>query len=414
MPHSSDIQTPSSVSAGLARDRTRAVVAGYLGWTLDAFDFFLVVFCSTTIAREFGQPNSAIILSLTLTLATRPIGAIIFGLLADRYGRRIPLMANLVFFSIIEILSGLAPNYTTFMILRALFGIGMGGEWGVGASLSMEKVPMKFRGLLSGVLQSGYTMGYLLASVAYFFVFTPYGWRPLFFIGGVPALLAIFVRYGITESKVWEETRHENWHSLLVAIEENWKTLLYIVVLMAAFNSSSHGTQDLYPTFLKKDWDMENRPRLLAVVVAIANVGAIIGAIVVGYFSDRYGRKQVIRLAFIGAVLVIPLWAFAPTGNIVFLAAGGFLIQFMLQGAWGTIPAHLSELSPDAVRGFLPGFGYQCGALIAGTVPFIQEHLSQTYPRANVMSGTCFIIFLMTLGVVAVGPERRGVHFGKK
>src|SRR5918911_1745935 len=211
-------------------DHRAALIAGFLGWTLDAFDFFLVVFTLTAIAQEFGKTDAELALTLTVTLAFRPVGAFIFGLLADRYGRRLPLMIDLVFYSIVEVLSGLAPNYTTFLILRALFGIGMGGEWGVGASLAMEKVPAKLRGVLSGLLQEGYAAGYLLAAVCYFFVFPHWGWRPLFFIGGLPALLVLFVRFGVKESEVWEKTRHASWGKLGRGIVSHWKTLLYLIV----------------------------------------------------------------------------------------------------------------------------------------------------------------------------------------
>src|SRR6266545_4837392 len=194
-----------------SNDHRAALLAGFLGWTLDAFDFFLVVVTLTAIAKEFHRTDKEIALSIALTLGFRPVGAFIFGLLADRYGRRLPLMLDLVFYSVVEVLSGLAPNYATFMVLRALFGIGMGGEWGVGASLAMEKVPPRLRGVLSGLLQEGYAAGYLLAAICYFFLFQHWGWRPLFMLGGLPALLAIFVRMRVKESEVWETARPADW-----------------------------------------------------------------------------------------------------------------------------------------------------------------------------------------------------------
>src|SRR5215468_2585835 len=241
-----------------------ALAAGFLGWTLDAFDFFLVGLSLTAIAAEFHKTDAEIALTITLTLAFRPVGAFIFGLLADRYGRRLPLIIDLIFYSFIEVLSGLAPNYTTFVILRALFGIGMGGEWGVGASLAMEKVPPKLRGVLSGLLQEGYATGYLLAALCYFFVFPRWGWRPMFFIGGLPALLAIFVRMHVKESEVWEKTKHKSWGNLGRGIASHWKLFLYLVLLMMMMNFVSHGTQDLYPTLLKRAWHFE--PRKVAAV----------------------------------------------------------------------------------------------------------------------------------------------------
>src|SRR5215471_936799 len=269
-----------------------ALLAGFLGWTLDAFDFFLVVVTLTAIAKEFHRTDKEIALSIALTLGFRPVGAFIFGLLADRYGRRLPLMLDLVFYSVVEVLSGLAPNYATFMVLRALFGIGMGGEWGVGASLAMEKVPPRLRGLLSGFLQQGYATGYLLAALCFYFLFGRLGWRPLFFIGGLPALLALFVRMRVKESEVWEKTKHATWGDLGRAIAKNWKIFLYIVVLMTGMNLASHGTQDMYPTFLERFWRFGPVERSL--ISAISMIGAILGGVAVGLLSDRIGRRRAI------------------------------------------------------------------------------------------------------------------------
>jgi SHS family lactate transporter-like MFS transporter len=389
-------------------DHRAAVLAGFLGWTLDAFDFFLVVFTLTAIAREFGKSDAELALTITVTLAFRPVGAFIFGLLADRYGRRLPLMIDLVFYSVVEVLSGLAPNYTTFLILRALFGIGMGGEWGVGASLAMEKVPPRLRGVLSGLLQEGYAVGYLLAAVCYFFVFPRWGWRPLFFIGGLPALLTLYVRFGVKESEVWERTRHATWGELGRGIASHWKTFLYLTLLMAMMNFASHGTQDMYPTFLQRDWGFS--PQARSAVTAVSMVGAITGGILFGLLSDRWGRRRAMVLAFGLAVLVIPLWAFAPT--LALLVAGAFLMQFMVQGAWGVIPAHITELSPDSVRGFLPGFAYQCGVLIAGSVAYIEAVFAERTTYARAMALVAFVVFTVAAVVAALGRERRGITFG--
>src|SRR5437870_9297718 len=267
-----------------------ALLAGFLGWTLDAFDFFLVVVTLTAIAKEFHRTDKEIALSIALTLGFRPVGAFIFGLLADRYGRRLPLMLDLVFYSVIEVLSGLAPNYTTFLILRALFGIGMGGEWGVGASLAMEKVPARWRGVLSGVLQEGYAVGYLLAACCYFFVFPKWGWRPMFFIGGLPALLALFVRFKVKESVVWQKSRQASWSGLGIAIVSHWKIFLYLTALMTMMNFASHGTQDMYPTFLQIQRGFS--PQQVAVIAVLYNIGAIAGGVLVGLYSDRFGRRR--------------------------------------------------------------------------------------------------------------------------
>src|SRR5437870_5131408 len=384
-----------------------ALLAGFLGWTLDAFDFFLVVVTLTAIAKEFHRTDKEIALSIALTLGFRPVGAFIFGLLADRYGRRLPLMLDLVFYSVIEVLSGLAPNYTTFLILRALFGIGMGGEWGVGASLAMEKVPPKWRGVLSGILQEGYAVGYLLAACCYFFVFPKWGWRPMFFIGGLPALLALFVRFKVKESVVWERTRPPNWSGVGRAIVSQWKLFLYLSCLMMMMNFASHGTQDMYPTFLKLERGFS--PRQVAVIVVIYNIGALVGGILFGLYSDRFGRRRGMATAFLLATVMIPFWAYAP--NTPLLVLGAFLMQFMVQGAWGVIPAHITELSPDSVRGFLPGLAYQCGVLLASSVPYTVAVFSKSLNYSTAMALTALTVFLLGIAVILLGPEKKGAPF---
>src|SRR5436189_451226 len=392
----------------VANDQTAPVAAGFLGWTLDAFDFFLVVMTLTAIARDFGKSDAAVALSITITLAFRPVGALIFGLLADRYGRKIPLMVDLVFYSVIEVLSGLAPNYTTFLVLRALFGIGMGAEWGVGASLVMEKVPPRLRGVMSGLLQQGYAAGYLLAALCYLLVFPHWGWRPLFFIGGLPALLALFVRARGQESDVWRETRHETWSHLGRALASNWKLFLYITGLMAMMNMVSHGTQDMYPTFLERDWHLG--PTTRAAITAFSQVGALCGGVLCGLYSDRLGRRRMIALALLGAILAIPLWAFAPGAPLLWL--GAFIMQFFVQGAWGVIPAHINELSPDGVRGFLPGFGYQTGVLFGQAIVFIQAKAAVGRSWSVVMATSAVSVFALAAIVAAVGPEHKGRIYG--
>jgi len=362
----------------------------------------------TAIGREFHRADAAVAFSITLTLAFRPIGALLFGVMADRYGRRLPLMLTVIFYSVVEVLSGLAPTFATFLVLRALFGIGMGGEWGVGASLVMEKVPPARRGAFSGLLQQGYAAGYLLAALSYFVVFPRWGWRPLFVVGGLPALLALYVRTKVTESEVWETTRHRDWGQLGRSIAGHWKLFLYMTLLMAVMNVVSHGTQDLYPTFLERVWGAAPGGR--AALTALAMVGALVGGMLCGFVSDRIGRRRTIVAALGCALLLIPLWAFAP--SLLALAAGAFAMQFMVQGAWGVIPAHLTELSPDGVRGFLPGFAYQCGVLLAGSIATVEALLAARIGYAWAMALTAGVAFIACSAVAALGPERRGVVYG--
>jgi MFS transporter, SHS family, lactate transporter len=403
------VVTAPRAPVAAAPDQNAAVLAGFLGWTLDAFDYFLVVYCLTAIGKEFHRSDAEMALAITVTLVLRPVGAFLFGLMADRYGRRLPLMLDLVFYSVVEIATAFSHSYTSFLILRALFGIGMGGEWGVGASLAMEKVSPRFRGLISGLLQQGYAAGNLLAALCYFFLFDRVGWRPLFLLGGLPALLAIFVRMRVKESEAWEKTRKPDWSQLRVAILSNWKLFLYLVLLMTFMNFSSHGTQDLYPTFLQRYWHFDASRRALLSV--IAGVGALFGGTAIGYYSDFKGRRRAIVTGLLLAVAVIPLWALAP--NVALLCAGAFLMQFMVQGAWGVIPAHLSELSPDAVRGFLPGFAYQCGVLFSASIAYIQAVFAEHFSYATTMALSAGLVFVVGSIVAGLGKERHGRIFGE-
>ena len=411
MPTSQKMPSPmESVGSQQPRDRHAAFLVGFAGWMLDAFDFFLVVFCLTDIGREFRKSDVAIALAITVTLILRPVGALVFGLLADRYGRRIPLMANLMLSAAVQLFTGLAPTFTSFLVLRALFGMVMGGQWGVGASLAMEKVPRAKRGFYSGILQEGYAVGNLLAAIAYFAFFNRWGWRPLFFLGSVPALLAALVVYfKVHESQVWRETKASSWASLGKILAAHWKLFLYMTIFMMTMNMSSHGTQDMYPTLLKRQWSFSTHK--VAAITAISMLGAILGGTLFGLVSDRLGRRRCIILAFAGALLMIPFWAFPV--NIAALIAGAFVMQFMVQGAWGIIPAHLAELSPDAIRGFLPGFGYQCGVLLASSIGLLQAVFARKMTYSVAMAATAAIVFSLAILMTAIGKERHATHFGR-
>jgi len=396
--------------AAQAQDLRQAVfasTAGFMGWTLDAFDYFLVVISVPRIAADFNVPATAVMASLFLTLCFRPVGAFIFGLLADRYGRRMPMMIDLVFYSAVEVATAFAPNLKTFLILRALFGIGMGGEWGVGTSLVMEKVPAKYRGVLSGFLQEGYAFGYLLAAVAAYFMLDRFGWRPMFLLGGLPALLALFIRLAIKESDVWRKTKAESWSQLGKAIGSHWRIWIYLTLLMAMLNFSSHGTQDVYPTFMKHYRGLP--AKTYSTIVIIMMVGAIVGGILFGMASDRFGRRLMMVIAFVGALAATPAWAGSSQLRAIIVSA--FIMQFFVQGAWGIIPAHISELSPDQVRGFLPGFSYQCGNLLAACIAWLQTTLAEKYPFPHVMGVSAAIIFVGAMVIISLGRERRAVLF---
>jgi SHS family lactate transporter-like MFS transporter len=388
-------------------DRFHAMSAGFLGWTLDAFDFFVVIFLFDTLAAHFHVPKKEIVLSVTATLMMRPLGALLFGMMADRYGRRRPLMWNVLFFSIVELLCGFAPNFTVFFILRMLFGIGMGGEWGVGASLAMEHAPVQWRGVLSGILQSGYPIGYLLAALAARLVLPSWGWRAMFWVGGIPALLALYIRTKVPESEAWE--RHRLTRTLdgpRIAWQHKWLSL-YLIVLMFLMNCLSHGTQDLYPDFLKHGHSVAQNT--VTYITMFYNVGAVVGAVIFGLLSERVGRRHTMVMALAVALFVMPAWAFGST--LTMLAVGAFLMQMGVQGAWGIIPVHLNELSPDAVRGLLPGFTYQVGILLAALTPTVEFALRDRLGYAWALTSFELVVIAALSLMLVFGKEKRGRSF---
>ncbi|MFZ1220932.1 MAG: MFS transporter [Chthoniobacterales bacterium] len=400
----------------LTREQRKTFLACFLGWALDALDFFLVTFVLGQISQDFGRSISEVAFSITLTLMMRPLGALIFGWLGDKFGRRIPLMIDIVFYSVMELATAFAPNFTVFLILRALFGIGMGGEWGLGASLAMESLPTKARGLFSGILQQGYAVGYLLAALVYWIVFPLFGWRGLFVAGALPAFLVIYIRAHVPESPVWQkhrETRQPR-QPFSLLIRQHGALFLYAALLMTAFNYMSHGTQDLYPTYLEKQRGFGvSAKSIISIVYA---TGAICGGAIVGSLSQHWGRRRVIILCSIGGMLLIPLWIFAP--NTALLMAGGFLIQFMVQGAWGVVPVHLNELSPPAFRGLFPGLAYQMGNFAAAYAAQQQAWLAEKFRLPNgepnyalTMAMVQCVVFLAVIILAAVGREKRGIEF---
>jgi SHS family lactate transporter-like MFS transporter len=407
---------PITILRDLEPYQRTAFLAAFLGWTLDAFDFFLVTFVVSKIADDFKLSIPVTAFAITIALMFRPLGALIFGAAADRWGRRRPLMFNILFYSLMELLSAFAPNFTVFLVLRALYGIGMGGEWGVGAALALETLPTKARGLASGILQEGYAAGYLLAAVAYFFVFPHLGWRGMFVVGVLPAILVLYIRFRVKESPVWEEGQSRpaaERGNVLQSIGTHPLLYVYAVLLMTAFNFMSHGTQDLYPTFLQKQHGLGVGQT--SSVVIVANIGAIIGGTLFGFFSQSLGRRKAILISVAFAALVIPVWLYAP--SITLLAVGGFLMQFFVQGAWGVIPVHLNELSPGNVRGSFAGLTYQLGNLLSAGAAQIEAAFAAKFTLpggganyAQALSYIALIVFAAVFILTAVGRERRGIE----
>lgn len=394
---------------GLQPKQVHSIWASYLGWTLDAFDFFLLVFMLSAIAKEYGTDIKTVSEATFLTLAARPFGAFAFGWMADRFGRRPIMMIVILLFSLFSFASAFAWSIASLFVIRTLFGFCMGGEWGIGASLVMESIPIKLRGPVSGLLQSGYPTGYFLASLVYFLLFDAIGWRGLFMVGIAPAILVFLIRMHVEESPAFEKRRHERPANPLRELKKHWKIALYVVVLMTAFNFFSHGTQDIYPTFLKEQHKFDTH--MVGLLAMVGNAGAIVGGISFGIWSERIGRKRAIIIASLLALPVIPLWAFSATP--LMLGLGAFLIQVAVQGAWGIVPVHLNELSPPLVRGMFPGFAYQLGNLIASRNLPIQASIAQSHggnfglAMAIVAGITVVVLVVWT----AIGPERTDVDF---
>ncbi len=412
---------PARRRTPLTADQRNSFIAAQLGWTMDAFDYFIVVFVYADIAQTFGRPKAEVAFVTTATLLMRPVGALIFGLLADRFGRRRPLIVDVCFYSAVGFLCAFAPNLTVLIILRLLYGIGMGGEWGLGAALAMEKIPAERRGFFSGLLQEGYSFGYLLAALAFLFVHGGLGlsWRWLFGLSVIPALISLIIRSRVKESEVWEKAQ-ENLKVTKTRVRDvflNRKVIrrfVYLVILMTAFNWMSHGTQDVYPTFLQANNQggaglSANTATLIAVIY---NIGAIGGGLLFGSLSSRFGRRYTIVFCAVLGLPIVPLFAYSRTA--AFLCLGAFLMQVMVQGAWGVIPAHLTEMSPDAIRGFYPGVTYQLGNLLASLNLPIQETVAQSHGYPFALAVTIVPVLIAVIVLTLVGTEARGIKFGQQ
>lgn len=400
----------------LTPKQRNAFTACFLGWSLDAFDFFILTYCLSAVAADFHVGVKQVAEGLFLTLALRPLGALLFGMMAEKWGRRPTLMLNVISFSVFELGSAFAPTLTSFLVLRALFGIAMGGEWGVGAALAFESLPAKGRGFFSGLLQEGYVVGNLLAGVLYWTVFPHLNgtgmfvnWRVMFMIGTLPAALVFYIRAHVDESPAWKEGK-------AAAVAPKLKvddilryagSFLFLVLLMWAFTSFSHGTQDLYPTFIEKGKGFS--PADTGKIAVVANIGALLGGIFFGSVSEKIGRRKGIMISSLLAIPMIPLWAWSHT--LVLLAIGGFLMQFMVQGAWGIVPAHLNELSPPLVRATFPGLAYQLGNLLSSRNSVFQTQLAQKYGGGSlqpILGWTVIVVALLVSVLAMLGKERRG------
>lgn len=388
---------------------TQRNVAGacFACWMLDAFDFFILVFVLSDLAAWFNTDIASVSISIMLTLAVRPIGALLFGRLAEKYGRRPLLMVNVLMFSLFELLSAWSPTFAAFIVFRVVYGVAMGGIWGVASSLAMETIPDRSRGLMSGIFQAGYPGGYLLASIIFGLFFSSVGWRGMFLIGALPVLMLPFIYFKVPESPVWLAARaRKESVALLPIVRTHWKLCLYMVLLMACFNFFSHGTQDLYPTFLKVQHGFD--PHTVSIIAITYNIAAMLGGICFGSLSEKIGRKKAMITASLLALPVLPLWAFA-SGSIT-IGLGAFLMQFMVQGAWGVVPSYLTELVPANSRAVLPGFVYQLGNLLASVNATLQARIAEAHGNnyglaMAIVAGTVAILISI---LVAFGRETQG------
>jgi len=391
-----------------SKNQRNVVVAAYLGWTLDAFDFFLMVFMFKDISAELHSSMQVVSVAVLLTLGMRPVGAFLFGRLADRFGRKPTLIWNIMAYSVLELASGFVPSMTALLIVRALFGVAMGGEWGIGSALTMETIPPAARGFVSGILQAGYPSGYFLASLAVYLFYDRLGWRYMFACGVIPAVLVLFIRRGVDESPAWKERENSPRRGLAAVLRQYWKLTVYAILLMTALNFFSHGSQDAYPNlFLKVQHHFDTQ--LSSLITLVANIGAICGGLLFGSMSQRFGRRRTIVVAALIALPALPFWAFGSTPLI--LATGAFLMQISVQGAWGVIPVHLNELSPPEIRATFPGFVYQLGNLLAAVnlnlqVAIAEEHGNDYGLAMAIVVGTVAVVIAL---MVAFGPERHGV-----
>jgi SHS family lactate transporter-like MFS transporter len=403
----------------LTPDSRNAFVSALLGWTMDAFDYFIVVLVYADIAKDFGVSLTKMAFLTTVTLLMRPVGAFLFGVWADRIGRRTPLIVDVCFYSLVGFACAFAPNYSVLLVLRLLYGIGMGGEWGLGAALAMEKIPAEKRGFFSGVLQQGYSIGYLLAAVAYLLVrqidIGIPSWRLLFGLSILPALISLYVRQRVGESQAWERTQErikvtQVKARTVFARPAVLRRFAYLILLMTAFNWMSHGTQDIYPTFLKEGLHFSANAALGIAVVY--NIGAIVGGTLAGGLSQRFGRRATIILCALLGLPIVPLFALSTQAG--WLCLGSFLMQMVVQGAWGVIPAHLTELSPDEIRGFYPGVTYQLGNCLAAFNLPIQQALAKAHGYPFALAATIIPVLVAVAVLAAVGSERRDAVFGKQ
>ena len=399
-------------------------LAAFLGWTMDSLDFFILIFCVPAIAAEFHTKPSGVLGAVFLTQMFRPVGALLFGMLADRYGRRPVLMVNILSFSVIELACAFAPSLASLLVLRAIFGLAMGGEWGVGAALVFETLPKEGRGTFSGILQEGYAMGSILASGAFALFFSGFalaglhvpgiGWRGLFILGSVPALLVFYVQARVAESPVWlagaknraaHRTNPAHTQSSNALLLKFLPTFLFLILLMTAFMSFSHGTQDVYPTFLTTYAKLQ--PSTVGTIGILYGIGSILGGFFFGTLSERWGRKRAIVTAALLSIPVIPLWAYGHSAWM--LGAGAVLMQFMVQGAWGVVPAYLTELSPAPVRATAPGLAYQLGGLVTSWNGKAQALAAERWGNYPLVLAITVVVVAITLSALAMlGREARG------
>ncbi|KAI0074125.1 MFS general substrate transporter [Panus rudis PR-1116 ss-1] len=413
--------------------------SGWLAWTCDAIDFFSVSLSVTHLTVQFDKKTKDITTAITLTLLLRSVGAVIFGVLSDRFGRKWPLVANLLVVALLELGSGFVNTFSAFLAVRSLFGIAMGGIWGLAASTGLENLPVEARGLASGILQQGYAVGYLLAAVINLNLVPSVsaGWRALFWTGAGISLFAAFIRMLLPESEVFlrakalekargKTTKHKTkvfMHETWVMLKRHWLLCIYAVLLMTGFNFLSHGSQDLYPTYLQQSKGFSDHNATVATIIGNCVSSSHSGGAIAGWLSQYIGRRLTIIIFVLAIGAFIPLWILPSSFGA--LAAGAFCIQFGVQGAWGVIPIQLAEMSPPAFRATFPGVAYQVGNMVSSASAQIEatggDNLKTTIPGkpglvpdyATVQGILIGVVAAFVIIVTIIGPENHGSHFEK-
>ncbi|KAF3030800.1 hypothetical protein E8E15_011102 [Penicillium rubens] len=422
------IKNPFGLMAQLSARDWVFFIVGLAAWTADAFDFHALSIQTVKLADYYGRSKTDISTAITLTLLLRSVGAAFFGLAGDKYGRKWPMVLNMIILGILQIATIYSKTFQQFLAVRSLFGLFMGGVYGNAISMALEHCPVNARGLMSGILQQGYSMGYVFAACANLGVGGGTDtWKTVFWIAAGISIAVGLVRICFPESQSFIEAKKagkrtmkagEFWRETISMLGKEWRMCVYCIILMTWFNYYSHTSQDSYTTFMLTEKELENDGASRASI--LMKTGACVGGTIIGYLSQFVGRRRAIIVSAVLSGVLIPAWIL-PEGERS-LSATGFFMQFFIQGAWGVIPVHLAELSPPAFRSSFTGLTYQIGNMISSPssqiinavaestfITSASGHRVEAY--GPVMGVATAIIALGIMVTAAVGPEKRGRRF---